>query len=306
MNNSDLGKETCIVLLVEDEKSHAEFIIRVFDEDALSWQINYVATLSDALKWLKQNKSIDYIVISDYQLPDGTGLKLTNGASSPEQVGYPLIILTGVGSEELAVRSLKSGAMDYVVKNPDDLKELPQTALRAIREWKRIGRESGKRTNTILLVEDNEAHAKFITRVFNEDALPWQINHVATLSDALEWLEENKKGNCLVISDYRLPDGTGLQLTKGACSPKEVGFPLIILTGVGSEELAVRSLKSGAMDYVVKNPKDMMEIPKTARRVLGEWDRIIKSSNVEGSFVDKISKGMRIGKSRSAGTDQIR
>ncbi len=135
------------VLLVEDEESHAAFITRVFEENSSAWKIDHVSTLSGALKWLKENKNKSFLVISDYRLPDGTGLDLTRDANSPEKVGYPLIILTSAGSEKLAVSALKSGAMDYVVKNPEDLKRLPQTAMQALHEWDRIARESAEAAN---------------------------------------------------------------------------------------------------------------------------------------------------------------
>ncbi|MGD0952592.1 MAG: response regulator [Methanotrichaceae archaeon] len=135
------------VLLVEDEESHAAFITRIFEENSSAWKIDHVSTLADALKWLKENKNKFFLVISDYRLPDGTGLDLTKDANSPEKVGYPLIILTGAGSEKLAVSALKSGAIDYVVKNPEDLKRLPQTAMLALHEWDRMARESAEAAN---------------------------------------------------------------------------------------------------------------------------------------------------------------
>jgi signal transduction histidine kinase len=135
------------VLLVEDEVAHATFVIRVFEENSSAWKIDHVSTIGDALKWLDENKNTHFLVISDYRLPDGTGLDLTKGANSPEKVGYPLIILTGVGSEKLAVSAFKSGAMDYVVKNPEDLKILPQTSIQVLNEWSRIARESAEAAN---------------------------------------------------------------------------------------------------------------------------------------------------------------
>lgn len=135
------------VLLVEDEDAHAAIIIRVFEENSSAWKIDRVSTIGDALKWLDGNKNKSFLVISDYRLPDGTGLDLTRDANSPEKVGYPLIILTGVGSEKLAASAFKSGAMDYVVKDPDDLKHLPQTAIEVLHEWHRIAKESAEAAN---------------------------------------------------------------------------------------------------------------------------------------------------------------
>ncbi|HWQ18336.1 MAG TPA: response regulator [Methanotrichaceae archaeon] len=132
----------------------------------------------------------------------------------------------------------------------------------------------------VLLVEDEEAHASLIQRVFEDENRGWKIHHVCSINDARIWIDEHKGQDFLVISDYRLPDGTGLDLTKGAENPLGMEFPLIIITGVGSEKLAVQSLKSGAMDYVTKG-RDLRNLPQTARRVMYEWDRIAERKRAE-------------------------
>jgi len=175
----------------------------------------------------------------------------------------------------------------------------------------------------ILLVEDEEAHAEFIQRVFEKDSPNWSIHHAANLTDARKWLDQHAaKGPSLVISDYRLPDGNGLDLAKDAQTPEEIGFPLIILTGVGSEKLAVRSLRSGAMDYVIKGEDALLQLPSIAIHVLREWDLITErietenelrnfikdldeaNSNLE-DFLNRISKEMESSVSSIQDFDKI-
>ena len=56
-----------------------------------------------------------------------------------------------------------------------------------------------------------------------------------------------------VLLDYRLPDGDGFDfLDKITDSAGVVRLPVVMMTGVGNEEVAVRALKQGAMDYIVK------------------------------------------------------
>jgi DNA-binding response OmpR family regulator len=149
-------------------------------------------------------------------------------------------------------------------------------------------------TNTILLVEDEESHAEVIRRIFEEDSPDWLINHVSSISEALEWLERNhEKPPTLVISDYKLPDGNGLELAKNAQSPEDVGFPLIILTGVGSEKLAVQTIKSGAMDYIVKSGEEMRQLPRIAVHIIREWDLIMERKASEDelkSFINDLER----------------
>ena len=135
------------------------------------------------------------------------------------------------------------------------------------------------KTKTILLIEDEEPHAELVRWAFEENSTEWEIHHVESISDALKWLEENKPS--LVIADYLLPDGTGLDLAKGVTSAEEVGFPLIIITGVGSEQLAVHSLKSGAIDYVVKSVEVFRELPRTAERAIRDWKKLVRRMRVE-------------------------
>lgn len=149
-------------------------------------------------------------------------------------------------------------------------------------------------TKTILLVEDEEPHAEVIRRIFEEDGPDWLIHHVTNISDAIKWLEINSGSPpTLVISDYRLPDGNGLELAKNAQSPDEVGFPLIILTGVGSEKLAVRTIKSGAMDYIVKSGDELRQLPRIAIHVIREWDLIMERKAAEEelkNFINDLEK----------------
>lgn len=138
---------------------------------------------------------------------------------------------------------------------------------------------------TILLVEDEEAHAELIKRVFEKDSPNWSIDHVASLADAQKWLDQHQTNPpTLVVSDYRLPDGNGLDLARDAKNPEEIGFPLIILTGVGSEKLAVRTLRSGAMDYIVKGDEELRQLPKIAMHVLREWYLIMERIEAENEL----------------------
>ena len=55
----------------------------------------------------------------------------------------------------------------------------------------------------------------------------------------------------LVIVDYQLPDYNGLQVLEMLMT-RGVTTPVIIATGAGSEEIAVRAMKLGAADYINK------------------------------------------------------
>ena len=138
---------------------------------------------------------------------------------------------------------------------------------------------------TVLLVEDQDAHAEIIRRVFEEESPELSFNHVASIPDAAAWLEShNEIHPLLVISDNDLPDKNGLELTKGAAGLEKVGFPLVILNGVGSEKLAIRTLRSGSLDYAVKSNEELRQLPTIANYILREWNLSMQRKHAENEL----------------------
>ena len=152
--------------------------------------------------------------------------------------------------------------------------------------------ETRTKTRTILLLEDELPHATLIREAFEESKSGWKIHHVATLNEAKKWLDENKnEPPALILADYLLPDGKGTDLIEKAKKLSEagVGIPVIILTAYGTEELAVRSIKSGAIDYVTKTTELFRNIPWIAERALREWENIVERKRAE----EKIEASLR-------------
>ena len=98
----------------------------------------------------------------------------------------------------------------------------------------------------ILMVEDNPDHAT-LAKVALETNKSWSIDVVGNLATAFSAIRTNDYQVLLV--DYRLPDGDGLDLLDWV----EPGCAVILMTSQGSEQLAVEALKYGALDYVVKD-----------------------------------------------------
>ncbi len=129
----------------------------------------------------------------------------------------------------------------------------------------------------VLLVEDEEAHIELMLKAFRASPERFGTTVACNLADARVCIEE--KTPDLLILDYNLPDGKGLELLKKHAEMPL--FPIIILTGFGDEKLAVEVLKLGAMDYVVKSAGNLRDIPKIAKRTLREWSVIVKQKQSE-------------------------
>jgi len=127
----------------------------------------------------------------------------------------------------------------------------------------------------ILYVEDDPGLSHLLSRRLREQ------NHVVTVvgsvTTAREALAKGAPG--MLLCDYDLPDGTGLELMHEALA-KNSGLPCVMLTGVGNEALAVSAMKEGARDYIVKDIENnfLSLLP-------GIIDRIAKEQALEHDLI---------------------
>jgi PAS domain S-box-containing protein len=104
----------------------------------------------------------------------------------------------------------------------------------------------------ILLVEDNEHDRLAFRRAFQKSDVECEITECVRAEEALERLRTGPSFFDLVVVDQGLPGMCGLELCKEILD-KEMSLPLVLLTGKGSEELAVEALTAGVDDYMVKD-----------------------------------------------------
>ena len=122
----------------------------------------------------------------------------------------------------------------------------------------------------ILLVEDEPAHAELVRRAFEARDDRVQLRIAESLAEARACLVAPAVLPHLIISDWRLPDGEGLELLSSG--GERLTMPVMIMTSHGNERVAVDALKAGALDYVVKSETTLLDMPHLAERVLREWD----------------------------------
>ncbi len=109
----------------------------------------------------------------------------------------------------------------------------------------------------VLLLEDNEGHARLIQRALNRAAGNYEVQHTTRLADALEQLTAGNQDVALV--DLTLPDSRGAETVaamRGGCRD----LPIVVLTSLADDEMALAVLKQGAQDYLIKDnltPEDL-------------------------------------------------
>ena len=117
-------------------------------------------------------------------------------------------------------------------------------------------RAEGRRTELVrvLLVEDSPDHADLIsTKLKRSRRLEAVITHEDRLEKGLKQLENNAFD--VVLLDFSLPDSFGLETFRRAheVAPRT---PIIVLTSLDDNELAVQAVREGAQDYLIKREAD--------------------------------------------------
>jgi PAS domain S-box-containing protein len=105
-----------------------------------------------------------------------------------------------------------------------------------------------------LLIEDNPADARLIEEMLKESVtIDFTLESFNRLSKGIEYLNDHIVD--IVLLDLSLPDSTGIE-TFEKLYKHAPHVPIIVLTGVNDEQLAIESLRSGLQDYLVKNKID--------------------------------------------------
>ncbi|MFM2151653.1 MAG: Acetoacetate metabolism regulatory protein AtoC [Pseudomonadota bacterium] len=130
------------VLVVEDDRVARRLTVEVMHLDG--HETTEAASAEEALVLVRGGEAFD-LVISDVRMGamDGMALLAELQAREPE---LPVLLLTGFGDVEGAIRATQAGAADYLAK-PFDIGELRQTVARAL-ERRRLTQERGSDETT--------------------------------------------------------------------------------------------------------------------------------------------------------------
>jgi putative two-component system response regulator len=101
---------------------------------------------------------------------------------------------------------------------------------------------------SVLLVEDDDEHAVLLTEVLERALEGAVVSRTASAAGAAELASGSTWS--LAVVDHNLPDDHGMQVldTLRANDPT---MPIVMLTGQGSDEMAIEAFRHGASDYVV-------------------------------------------------------
>jgi two-component system sensor histidine kinase/response regulator len=139
------------------------------------------------------------------------------------------------------------------------------------------------RPPTILVVEDDDGHARLAERALRQNG--FEVECAATSRACLEALRRLDASDLVVLLDLGLPDVPGLTVLEQIVARSEE-TAVIVVTGVDDITVAVGAIRRGAWDYVVKrsNLSHLAELPHVIRRNQ-ERQRLVRERNLFRSML---------------------
>jgi two-component system response regulator AtoC len=118
--------------------------------------------------------------------------------------------------------------------------------------------------HAILIIDDEATFAKNLATYLGR--LGYEVCRVETAEEGLEQLTEFRPA--AVLLDFNLPGINGLQML-AEMRKRESHVKVIVITGQGSEQIAVDAMKAGAYDYLVK-PVALSKLKIVLEKMLGQ------------------------------------
>ena len=117
----------------------------------------------------------------------------------------------------------------------------------------------------ILVIDDDPGFRDLLDTILSSDG--YAVDSGASVADAKR-LGGTRQYD-LVLSDLRLPDGSGLEILRWFAE-QMADTPVIMITAFGTIESAVEAMRSGAEDYLGKPLQSPEELRLTVRRALDQ------------------------------------
>ena len=200
------------ILLIEDNKLDQMAFKQLVEDKKLPYDYTIVGSVSEANNILSSERF--GIVISDYSLGDGTAFDIFNLLKDT-----PIIVVTGAGTEEVAVKAMKAGACDYLIKDVERnyLKAVPITIENAVKHKQteaKLQLLSGAimSTDDSVYITDMESKIIFVNKAFCE-TYGYKEQDIIGKDNNILWIGKAQSQNTRSV--FR---------TRGVGSSWEVGF----------------------------------------------------------------------------------
>lgn len=261
-----MKKQEC-VLIVEDSPTQAEKLKGMLEKKG--YAVSLTATGEEALKKLEEE--LPLLVIVDNYLPGIQGQEFCRRLRMNVNTRHiSILMFTTDAAEAMELKSLESGADDYLPKSadPDILLARVQTLVRKGKEIDPIAGLTNFQSKDVrlLAVDDSPTYLEKLRQELQSEG--YQFETAVSAQEALTKLSE-RNYDCILV-DLIMPEVDGIELCMRLQSLKPfMKRPIVVLmlTAKEDKEALTRALEAGADDFVGKS-SDMAVLKGRIRALL--------------------------------------
>lgn len=246
------------MLYAEDDPNVASVVRSYMEHFAPEWRLEVVANGRDCLRLMAEG-GYDALLL-DLVLPDTDGLQIL-GELARRNDPTPVIMVTGHGQTDLAVRALRAGAADCVDKTSPQFLQLVDIVKRVQARHA----ESRNRTaapapvrHAVALIEGSAAVAAEIRGFFTRHAPQFELTELATVAETERFHAAVTPADAIIIGPDP-PGSTPLEVLRRLHSQVRPE-PVLVVSSRSDGETAVAAFKLGAQDFLIQKPDYLSEL----------------------------------------------
>ena len=281
------------ILLIEDDQLDQMAFKRFVESNDIPYDCTVSGSVSQA-KQVLNSEQFD-IIITDHSLGDGTALDILESAKNT-----PVIVVTGAGDEETAIKAWKAGAYDYLVKdiNQNYLKAIPITVENAVRHNK-VEKElqllSGAvmSTDDSIYITDMQGKIVYVNKAFCK-TYGYTEEEIVGQNGNLLWIGRNQSQNTRSVFQtktsgsgwevgfyHRRKDNSVFPVSLSRSNIKDTKGRDVAIVGV-ARDITERIIIEDELRTESVNLKKKMQIQNNMATLVAETlQRLMDDSNIE-------------------------
>lgn len=261
---------TC-VLHAEDDPNVSAIVRSYFAHYAPDWTMESVDTGQACLDRMARG-GIDILVL-DLVLPDINGLQIL-GELSRRGDPTPVVMASGLGQTDLAVRALRAGAADCVDKTTPQFLQIVDIVKRVLARHREKPRTTAapaaREKYQVLLVEVTALTRRAVEEFFTSHAPQFALTCAASQEQLDGFLGEGGRFDAVLIGPT--PGGMSALDTLRLLHARHPLLPVVLLSARSDGEAAVAAFKLGAQDYILQKPDYLTELVFSLGHILRRND----------------------------------
>jgi signal transduction histidine kinase len=256
------------VLYAEDDPQVAELVRLNFARHHADCTLDVVDSGRGCLAAMESGAYS--VLMVDLVMPDLNGLQVL-GALHARNDPTPVVVVSGHGQHELAVRALRAGAADCIDKNSPEFRRIPEIVQRLHTRRKTRGDAAPRapRDHRLLLIEPVDDECRTIIQFLADHAprlrvVPGSTADVARLV-AGEWAFD------AVVLGAHVERGAQLDALR-QLRASDAKIPVVVMAQSGDTEATIAAFKLGAHDYLLAGPDCLTELVFSINNALQRAD----------------------------------